>query len=74
MDIQGDMAAGRLESSVNPDSASKHKGGLKGAARHDFQRALQQDRRRRVQAEGSTIEGLMAAGRVKEAWDHLVRW
>ena len=43
-------------------------------AQHDFQRKLQEDRRRRVQAAGYTIEGLMAAGRIKETWDQLTRW
>ena len=38
-----------------------------------FQRVLQEDRQRRVQAAGSKIEGLMADERVKEAWDHLAR-
>ena len=37
-------------------------------ARRDFQRALQGDRRRRVQLAGSNIEGLLEAVRVKEAW------
>ena len=43
-------------------------------ARRDFQRALQGDRRQRVQSAGSKIEGLLEAGRVKEAWDHIARW
>ena len=43
-------------------------------ARRSFQRELQEDRRQRVQAEGSDIEGLMANVRVKEVWDHLVMW
>ena len=43
-------------------------------ARRDFQRGIQEDIRQRVKAAGLTIEGLMAAGRVKEAWDHLARW
>ena len=42
-------------------------------ARCDFQRALQKDRRRRVQASGLNIKGLLESGRVKEAWDHLER-
>ena len=33
-----------------------------------------EDRHRRVQAAGANIEGLLEAGRVKEAWDHLARW
>ena len=33
----------------------------------DFQHALQEDRCRRVQVAGLTVEGLMAASRVKEA-------
>ena len=40
-------------------------------AQRDFQRALQGDRRRRVQSAGSKIEGLLEAGRVKEAWVDL---
>ena len=43
-------------------------------ARRDFQHVLQEDRRQRVKTAGSTIEALMAYGRVKEAWDHLERW
>ena len=39
-----------------------------------FQRALQEDRLRRVHVTGSTIEVLMAADRIKEAWYPLVRW
>ena len=39
-----------------------------------FQRALQEDRRRILQAVGSTIEGLMVTFRVNESWDPLVRW
>ena len=27
-----------------------------------------------MQVEGSNIEGLLAASRVKEAWDHLTLW
>ena len=42
-------------------------------ARCDFQRTLQEDRQLRVQAAGLNIEGLLEAGRVKEAWDHLAR-
>ena len=42
--------------------------------RRNFQRALQEERRRRVQAVGSNIEGLLEADRVKVAWDHLTRW
>ena len=42
--------------------------------RRDYQCALQEDRRKRVKAAGSNIEGLLAAGRFKEAWDHLTRW
>ena len=37
-------------------------------ARCDFQRTLQEDRQLRVQAAGLNIEGLLEAGRVKEAW------
>ena len=42
-------------------------------ARRNFQRALHEHRRRRVQAAGSNIEGLLATDRVKEAWDHLMQ-
>ena len=42
--------------------------------RRNFQRALQEERRQRVQAVGSNIEGLLEADRVKVAWDHLTRW
>ena len=43
-------------------------------ARRDFQRALQEDRLRRVQAVGSNIECFMEAGRFKEAWYHFAGW
>ena len=43
-------------------------------ARREFQRALQEDRRKMVQSAGTKIEGLLEAGRVKEAWDHLTWW
>ena len=43
-------------------------------AQRNFQRVLQEDRRQRVRAAGLNIEGLMVAGRVKEAWDQLERW
>ena len=42
--------------------------------RRDFQRALQADRRRRLQAAGTNIEELLVAGRFKEAWNHLTQW
>ena len=42
--------------------------------RRKFKRVLKEDIQRREKATGSNIEGLMAAVRVKEAWDHLVRW
>ena len=43
-------------------------------ARPNFQCALQADRPRRVKAMGASIEGLLEAVRLKEAWGHLVRW
>ena len=43
-------------------------------ARCNFQGALQEDRRRRVQSAGSKMEGFLEAGRVKEAWDRLTLW
>ena len=43
-------------------------------ARHDLQCALQEDSCWRVQAAGFNIEGLLAAARIKEAWDDLARW
>ena len=42
--------------------------------RSDFQRALQEDRQRRVQAAGLNIEVFLVSVRVKKAWDHLARW
>ena len=38
---------------------------------HEFQRALQDDRRQRVLAAGGNIEGILEAGRFKEACYHL---
>ena len=43
-------------------------------AQRDFQRALEKDRRGRVQTTGSNIEVSLTDERVKEAWDHLARW
>ena len=43
-------------------------------ARRNFQHVLQEDRRRRVKLTRGNIEGLLEAGRGKEAWDHLSRW
>ena len=42
-------------------------------AQRDFQRALKAERQRRVKTAGTSIEGLLEADSVKEAWDHLVR-
>ena len=42
-------------------------------AQHYFQRALQEDRQWRVQEAGPNKEDLVAAGRVKESWDHILR-
>ena len=43
-------------------------------ARRDFQRSLQEGRHKRVKSADANTKGLLGAGRVKEAWDHLVRW
>ena len=36
--------------------------------RRDFMRAIQADRRRRVQEVGTSIELIMESGKVQEAW------
>ena len=41
--------------------------------RRDFQHAMQEDRRQRLQAEGANIKDLLESGRVKESWYHFAR-
>ena len=57
LDIQGDMAVGLLQIGRAITREVRK-------ARRNFQRALQEDTCWRVQASGSTIKGLVAAGRV----------
>ena len=41
---------------------------------HDFQRALQAAKRRKVQAAVTTIEALLETGITKDTWDHISQW
>ena len=40
----------------------------------NFQCTLQADRRKRVQAAVTSIEGLMEVFRAKEVWEHSTQW